>query len=607
MTATETRSFKMHPKLLFDVIQRQAGTLAKAILEGVMNSIDAKATKCVITLTNSELTISDDGIGMTERRQIEDFFETFGKPHDESEGKVYGTFRMGRGQLFAFGRNRWRTGPFEMNVDIKGKGLDYDLIEHPDREAGCTVYVSLYDQLHTSNLLETVRLVRMWTKYAQIPVFLGKEQISVDPAKEKWDHVTEDAYARLNSSGEVSVYNLGVYVCGMPNHRFGTGGVVVSRKQLRMNFARNDIQADCPVWKRVRPFLVAKAEKEMKKEALTPWQRTRLVNKLQEEELDEKARRELLEDKKLVVLSSGRALAIQSLSPWGRQMEEYARKITWAAKGDMDGDRVTQHRMALVISGDTLTDFGYEESDDGLQNFIDWLDEKFFDKGWRDKDRKWEVVPLSSFRAKLGVTTLIEPDKWTPNQQVWARFATTMVRWCYVKERKVRIGSRAGVRAWTDGKDNIYLEAGWLKKLRFNTESMVAFLLTLLHELAHDDSTENTHIHGVEFYERLDHLLDARLPGLISSGPLKLIDAIKEGERQVSKDAAWLNQNAEKLEKRGKAITSKMESLASRYSLIRPAPTEPQAAPAKGKANTRKPKAAAKAVLFDPVEPIEEK
>lgn len=38
---SETRAFKVHPQLLFDVIQRQAGTLTKALCEGVMNSIDA--------------------------------------------------------------------------------------------------------------------------------------------------------------------------------------------------------------------------------------------------------------------------------------------------------------------------------------------------------------------------------------------------------------------------------------------------------------------------------------------------------------------------------------------------------------------------------------
>ena len=40
---SETRRFKPHPQLLLDVIQRQAGTLGKAVLEAVMNAVDAKA------------------------------------------------------------------------------------------------------------------------------------------------------------------------------------------------------------------------------------------------------------------------------------------------------------------------------------------------------------------------------------------------------------------------------------------------------------------------------------------------------------------------------------------------------------------------------------
>jgi len=36
----EQRKFQMHEKLLLDVIKRQAGTLQKAVLEGVMNSED---------------------------------------------------------------------------------------------------------------------------------------------------------------------------------------------------------------------------------------------------------------------------------------------------------------------------------------------------------------------------------------------------------------------------------------------------------------------------------------------------------------------------------------------------------------------------------------
>ena len=116
-------------------------------------------------------------------------------------------------------------------------------------------------------------MIRMFVLYSPIPVFLGNEQINVDPANEKWDHVTDEAYIELSDKGELSLYNLGVYVCPMPNHRFGTGGVVVSRKQLKMNFARNDVQSDCPVWRKLTPFLKTASEMKMRPERLSDWQR----------------------------------------------------------------------------------------------------------------------------------------------------------------------------------------------------------------------------------------------------------------------------------------------------------------------------------------------
>lgn len=78
MTA-ETRQFQMHAKLLYDVIRRQAGTLSKAILEGIMNSVDAGATECRITLEPKRVTVNDDGKGFKNREEIEKFFEVFGQ------------------------------------------------------------------------------------------------------------------------------------------------------------------------------------------------------------------------------------------------------------------------------------------------------------------------------------------------------------------------------------------------------------------------------------------------------------------------------------------------------------------------------------------------
>ena len=74
--ATEQHEFQMHPNLLKDVITRQAGTISKAVLEGVMNSIEAGATKVEIELRAAYLTISDDGRGFTDKTQVRDPYKS---------------------------------------------------------------------------------------------------------------------------------------------------------------------------------------------------------------------------------------------------------------------------------------------------------------------------------------------------------------------------------------------------------------------------------------------------------------------------------------------------------------------------------------------------
>ncbi len=78
MVLSETRKFSMHPDLLYSVIKNQAGSIGKAILELVMNSIDAGATRVDITLDRRTVKVADDGKGFTSRQEIDEFFETFG-------------------------------------------------------------------------------------------------------------------------------------------------------------------------------------------------------------------------------------------------------------------------------------------------------------------------------------------------------------------------------------------------------------------------------------------------------------------------------------------------------------------------------------------------
>lgn len=155
-THTQSRRLTIHPAMIYDVIARQSGTVSKAIMEGVMNSGDAGATRCDVTITDTEYFVTDDGKGFRDQAEIVSFFETFGTPHSEGDA-TFGRYRIGRGQGFSFGVNQWLTGCFDMRVDIKGRGLDYDLSVHPEPIFdGCCINVTLYDRLSPGDLAATI-------------------------------------------------------------------------------------------------------------------------------------------------------------------------------------------------------------------------------------------------------------------------------------------------------------------------------------------------------------------------------------------------------------------------------------------------------------------
>jgi signal transduction histidine kinase len=93
----ERRTIRLHANMVFDIISKQSGTLAKALAELATNSLDAGSTLCDITLTETSFSVRDNGRGFVDRFEIENFFETFGTPHAAGE-RVIGRHR--RGLLF---------------------------------------------------------------------------------------------------------------------------------------------------------------------------------------------------------------------------------------------------------------------------------------------------------------------------------------------------------------------------------------------------------------------------------------------------------------------------------------------------------------------------
>ncbi len=501
---TETRRFGMHPKLLLDVIQRQAGSLSKAILEGVMNSVDAGAKVCRIEISEGRVVIEDDGKGITKRKEIETFFETFGAPHEDAEGKTYGTFRMGRGQMFAFGKNKWRTGPFQMNVDVKNDGLDYKLNELEVVAPGCRIEIELYDRLYLGDLAETERTIKKWTRYTpKLEVYVNGEQVNVDPAEEKWDHVTPEAFIRLTDTGSLSVYNLGVHTMDLGSYRFGSGGLIVTKERLKVNFARNDVQSDCEVWKKIKPFVEKKAEdKAVKKKQLNDGQRQRLTDLVVQGNPPPDAK-----NLKLFTSVTGRHFSAQELND---TIYKYNKKVTACNQGNQIGDRLFQQKVAFVMSAETLERFGKT-----LEKTVDYA-WGLLERGYRND--KPQVVAFSELAGDLNDDfQILDAKDWKANEKVWMDLASRCVgelaggytEWTKIRRRLV-VGVSTGANGWTDGHTYVAVDRRFLARLKFDVQGFLELGRLLLHELCHDDSDTASHLHGAEFYQafhdRAEHL-----------------------------------------------------------------------------------------------------
>jgi len=514
-STTETRGFRMHPKLLFDVIQRQAGTLGKAVLEGVMNSVDAKATECHVKLTRDGVEISDNGQGFRNRQEIENWFEVFGQPHEDSEQKVYGNFRMGRGQLFAFGKNEWWSNVFHMDVDIKNKGLDYDLTENGQVREGCTVSVDLYDQLSRTDQDSIEREIRMYCKYAPIPVYLNEELISVDPETEKWDYETEDAYIRIKNSGGLAVYHLGVYIMEYGAYRFGVGGTIVAKKQLKLNFARNDVLVSkCSVWRRIEKHFRETADDVIRKKPMNESARERMSIQMMNGELS----RDDIMNRKLITAVTGRQYSLSDLAPHNIKYK-YGGRVAVAPKGDMWGDRAMKQGLAFVVATVTLERFGIMD----LKKLWARLKEIRLENS--DQDWDWSVCDMDDIYADRDASwTPLETKELKPREKMWIRVLDGMSytinqhierskadrRWTeWAKTRRVGIGISPCALAWTDGQSYVFFERNYLADLDFNLAGLMEVAHTMLHEYCHSTPDSESHTHSQEFYEKYHDFQEA--------------------------------------------------------------------------------------------------
>ena len=539
MSQVERRAFQVDKSILWSIIQNQAGTLSKGFLELVMNSVDAGASKVEITLNAKSFVVVDDGKGFVSRDEIERFFETFGTPHKEGDA-TFGKFRMGRGQIMSFSHTLWRSGEFAMDVDIRDRGLEYELHTLPEAAVGCMIEGTLYDELKPSELLQNCQALEELCKYCPIPVMLNGERISVDMTKEKWTHQDDDAYYLIRGNARtLEAFNLGVSVRHYDAGTFGVGGIVVSKRALEVNFARNDILlSKCEVWKRVSKVLrqFAKAEnsdaKVVKNEAWRVAQARKIASG-DVETINEWFK--LLGTEKVLTDVRGRHITFNDLLTQANQ--DFSGTISEArAANDRVADRVHQVKLALVLSHRTADRFGVRSFPEVLKlirrsvkrlypnakpaekySYGSTLEDIFLGKletlGGMVEAIDQVGASIRTSHKILGKGEILDEETMVlraaeeAQYVIWRSVANTLNS--NMPKRALRAGESETALAWTDGSSYIAIERKLLKIGGYQGRALSAFAKIasiLVHEYLHNDDDTSGHMHDAEFFEHFEQV-----------------------------------------------------------------------------------------------------
>jgi len=524
-TGTETRKLVAHEKLLIDVIKRQAGSLKKAILEGTMNSVEAGATEIDINFlaersqdkdnpSPAYLSIYDDGIGIQTKDELVKHFETFGQPHEANENVVWKQFRMGRGQMFAFGKNTWRTSEFKMLVDVDNMELDYELQGGLEQVGGCKIDIELYknplDNWTISSVKSFKEEVKEQVRYVNIPVKFNDEVVSVDPATLNWDFEDKHAYYKFSDTSQLKIYNLGVYVMSKSIRQAGVGGIVVSKNMLKVNFARNDVDSTCPIYQEINKIVLENKIKKANKQyrAKTADDRYSLLLGLRDAEEGSYQ----YEGKRILRLTNNKWISWKMFVKDGRPW-------CFAPAGNRIADKHMQSDKALCFDESMVEEMGY---DGPLDEFFDWLwsdmvGQMYSGGNKRDElkiiknqfamfDKKQSDLVSEHVSSKTLSDQFSESYNYIPYgklKKTEKRILDALSNLACWDDRTLRIGVSDVASAWTDGATYIAIDRDRLRMVSLNYIGSVLDLFTMLcHELAHDNTSAGTHNHGPEFFEK---------------------------------------------------------------------------------------------------------
>ena len=356
--------------------------------------------------------------------------------------------------------------------------------------------MDLYDELDAYTLTGLTKTIGQHVKYVPVPIYIDKQLVTLDPAKQKWDLETEDAYFKFSeSSGSVVVYNLGVFV--RHYHEGTIGGIAVSKKQLEVNFARNDVIKSCPVFREIMAKYRTRTERTItERKSFKPEHLLQLMSGLD----DGTYKAHDLAGLRLFRTTNGKFIDSYGL----RRFDSLA----FDRAGSVLADKAMQRSKAIVLDLDYFDEvFGTQEPGvlyDRVSELVErlsqynkippWVET---DELYADIDQEQVIIPDSKLSKEERIAISVVRKSFERGLIEWT--GDGYERIIHAENRRFLIGEMAGARAWTNGRDFIAIDRETFKKLLRNLDGWAELMLLVAHEFAHT-GTERTH--NDDFHER---------------------------------------------------------------------------------------------------------
>jgi hypothetical protein len=394
-------------------------------------------------------------------------------------------------------------------------------------------------------------------------VLFNGEQINTPASKCKWDFEDKNSYYMFNVGADFKVYNLGAYVMNASLHEMGMMGIVVSKKQVKVNFARNDVQHDCEVYYGYRDdnekhvdgiFDVVKQNRikktRQKRRSLNQWERQATMKDLRDGQQD------LADVKSLALIKTAQGKHV-SLDFVRKNRQEWC----FAPYGSDLADRLMEREQAICFDEALLTDLIY---DGPPSQFFTWLlgENESYSYQCQHTDNDWQTVEklyvgFDSISSGISDSYSTLPDKkLTVVERRIIKVLNSFNCW---SGRVINLGYSERANAWTNGCTYITIDRSFLKRLSVTWARHTNKLMVLLaHEMAHDCDTRGTHIHGPEFYENMVNIVKSDYsPTVYNCDFHKRMNDSKIAEKQAKILAKEARANAKVTKKLGLAASTK--------------------------------------------------